>query len=79
MHDENTRFATVSWTGNDVLSMAEKMSIPVTEEQAVEFLERNYKQIQEDMVERGWSSIETLLQHERNEGGDLKSDSTAPD
>ena len=58
------KYAKVSWTANDVMDAAEIMGMNLTEEKAVEFLLNNSKQIQEDMIKRGWDSISTLLELE---------------
>ncbi len=55
------RYALVAWLPGDVVSKAEEMGLKITDEQAEEFLVDNANQIQNDTVERGFDSIETLL------------------
>ena len=55
-------FAKVEWRVEDILDMAEQMGILISPQEAEAFLEESSRQIQDDMVERGWSSIETLLE-----------------
>ena len=65
MENEITKFATVSWTPEDIVDHTDGK---FSEKQAIEFLERNEKYIQSDMIERGWDSIGTLISFEENEG-----------
>ena len=55
-------YAKVAWSPNDVMDVAELKGDVMTEEEAIDFLERNSRQIQDDMVERGWESITTLYE-----------------
>ncbi len=48
----------------DVQSKAEELSLTLTDQQAEDFLARNRRQIQDDMSQRGYDSIETLLELE---------------
>ena len=57
-------YCSVSWTVGDVQTKAEEMGLRLTDEEADEFLSSNENQIESDMVERGWESIETLLEME---------------
>jgi hypothetical protein len=57
-------YASVVWCAEDVLTKAAERKIRMTMGEAREFLERNAKFIQSDMVERGWDSIDTLLMME---------------
>lgn len=56
--------ARVAWTVGDVCDKAAEIGLSVTDGQAEEFLYNNARQIQDDMVERGWASIATLLEME---------------
>jgi len=51
------RYAEVSWCFADIQEMRPGWSV----KRCNEFLAATERQIQSDMVERGWSSIETLL------------------
>lgn len=55
------KHAQVSWTVDDVQTKAEEMGLDLSDEEAETFLHDNRGQIQDDMVNRGWDSIETLL------------------
>lgn len=57
--------AHVCWVADDVLTMADELGIHVGDEEAESFLDRHEKQIRDDMVVRGWESIETLLSMEK--------------
>jgi len=59
-------YAKVVWSPNDVMDVAELKGDVMTEEEAIDFLERNSRQIQDDMVERGWESITTLYEMDMN-------------
>jgi len=62
----DTKYATVSWTMWDVLSLTEDPDNDdqpkISELEAIDFLERNSKYIQDRIVELGWEVIETLMQ-----------------
>lgn len=62
--------AKVSWSSGDVLTRAEEKGLAMTTEEAEVFLQDNKRQIQDDMVERGWDSIDTLLDIWKAEKGD---------
>lgn len=63
--EEKQDYAKVVWRVEDVLSKAEELGIKMTENAAHDFLEGNERRIAEDMIGRGWDSIETLLQMEK--------------
>jgi hypothetical protein len=52
------KFATVSWTVDDILTLRSDW----TEDQAEEWLIKNQKYIQSRLVELGWEVIETLME-----------------
>ena len=54
-------YANVAWTVGDVHTKAEEEGLDLTDAEAEAFLRDNAGQIQDDMVERGWESIATLL------------------
>lgn len=54
-------YAHVSWSIDDVQTKAEEKGLDLSDEEAEAFLHDNAGQIQDDMVERGWDSIDTLL------------------
>ncbi len=56
------KYAEVAWRTSDVIDFAKEKGIEMTEWQADAFLMNNQNQIASDMIERGWVSIETLLQ-----------------
>lgn len=55
--EKSTQFASVCWQIGDIQTLRPEWS----DERCADFLRSNQRQIQDDMVERGWSSIETLL------------------
>lgn len=57
MNTEKTRYATVRWSIEDVLSLRPEM----TEEAAEKFLLQYEKVIQDSMLRAGWETIELLL------------------
>ena len=62
---KSTRYAKTSWTANDVHDKREDMGLTKwTDKQAEDWLEQNQRQIVDDMVERGWDSIQILLNME---------------
>lgn len=64
---EEVRYATVSWTMWDILSLTEDPdtgATKISEEEAIIFLENNSKYIQDRLVELGWEVIETLMQQD---------------
>ena len=63
---ETTKYAPVTWSMWDVLSLTEDVEgVPrISELEAIAFLENNSKYIQNRMVEVGWEVIETLMQEE---------------
>jgi len=63
-NQENDTFAKVSWCMDDIRQALEDNSIDLEkwpDQRIREFLEDNQQQIAEDMVDRGWQSINTLL------------------
>jgi hypothetical protein len=52
------KFATVSWTVEDILTLRPDWS----EDQAEEWIIKNQKHIQSRLVELGWEVIETLME-----------------
>jgi hypothetical protein len=50
-------YAEVKWHAEDVLSLKPDW----THEQAVDFLERNEKRLQDRVTELGWEVIDTLI------------------
>lgn len=57
----DTGYASVSWTADDVITAAEQRDIQITEAQAVEWLDRNGKQLRDRLVEVGWQVIDELM------------------
>lgn len=51
------KYATVTWTAEDVQTLRATWSL----EQCEEFLQRNERRIQDRLVELGWEVIESLL------------------
>lgn len=51
------KFATVSWTVDDILTLRSDWTV----DQAEEWLIKNQKYIQDRLVELGWEVIETLM------------------
>jgi hypothetical protein len=69
MKHNKHEFASTCWTANDVHDKRESMGLcQWTDEQAEDWLEKNQRQIVDDMVERGWDSIECLLSVVDGEG-----------
>ena len=66
-NDESRDFARVVWHVEDVLDKANDLDVKLTQEEAEAFLFRNQSQIQSDMVQRGWDSVEALLLFEQRE------------
>jgi len=52
------KFATVSWTVEDILTLRPDWS----EDQAEEWIIKNQKHIQSRLVELGWEVIEALME-----------------
>lgn len=67
MSDEKRYFARVRWCAGDVTSLAERLGIEITPEQAEEFLKKNETRMQDRIVEHGWEIMETLLREHRPE------------
>jgi hypothetical protein len=62
LRDRNNHLhAQVSWQAGDVIDKAKDLDIELTKEQAEDWLHDNQGQIQDDMTQRGWDSIETML------------------
>lgn len=55
------KYAKVVWVPEDVLTKAQELGIKMSKREAADFLEGAARQIQSDMIVRGWDSIETLL------------------
>ena len=56
-------YAIVAWSPEDVLTLRPDW----TDEQCEEFLHNNQRQMQDDMVTRGWASMETLIEMSESE------------
>ena len=58
-----TKYATVSWTVDDVLCLSEdtRGTPTITEAAAEAFLERNSKYIQDRLIELGWDVLDTYM------------------
>lgn len=57
---QENKYATVTWTAEDVLTLRPQWS----KERAEEWLEANQKYVRDRLVELGWDVIETLLSSE---------------
>lgn len=64
--DMNKKYASTSWCVQDVLDLAARMNIKMTRRRAEKFLIENQNQIVQDMVARGWDSMDTLLSMENH-------------
>jgi len=65
MMAEDTPYATVSWTPGDVLTLRPDWPL----DRAEDWLDRNGKYIAENMAERGWAGMETLLNEDDTDEG----------
>ena len=63
--DFQRQYATCAWEPGDIQSLRPAWSL----EKCDTWLQANKRQIQNDTTERGWSSIETLLEMTEEEGG----------
>lgn len=55
--NDDTEYAKVVWHPEDIMDLRDEM----THDQAIMFLERNSKHLQDVMIERGWEAIMTFL------------------
>jgi len=67
------RYATVSWTVDDVMILAKAKGLKITRRKAKEFLSHVAIVIRMRMTERGWKAMRTLMnRHKDNLAGKEK-------